>query len=211
MSITAASAGINPVLCGAEWSSMLFPMKIGSWGKWPACSHPEHWWMAALPKSPDIFQDWSCSRPLFSTAFECRMPQSQHRFIELGTNVTDVSEHLFLLWGLWGRLCYVFLCILKLHLLSMIFGVPQGLIIFFEILLLCKIPFEGYTWMLSCFSFSIFNSCKCSCIFNKESNSKMVHLTAFLQLSASFPRPLGSQRLSSPTPDHLFAVPAWGI
>lgn len=52
--------------------------------------------MSALPKSTGIFQGWSWSRPLFSAAFECRMPRSQHQFIELGTNVTDVSKTSFL-------------------------------------------------------------------------------------------------------------------
>lgn len=122
--VTAASSGINlfPALCctvqGSEWISVLFPMKNGSKGKWPGYSHPEHRLMSALPESPNIFQDCSWSRPWFSIAFESRVPQSQQQFIELGTNVMYVSEHLFFLQALWGKLCYMFLYIFKSYLLD---------------------------------------------------------------------------------------------
>lgn len=158
----------------------------------------------------------SCSRPRFSIAFECRVCQSQHWFV--GDKCHGGEWASFLPLGplrkaFIHRDLYMFLYTFKLCLLCVfsIFGFLLVFISLLKILLLYRIPSEGCAWMLSCSS-SVFSICKCSYIFNKNSaTARWCTWQLSLYLSASFSHPLGSQRLSSPTPDHLSAVSAWGI
>lgn len=87
-------------------------------------------------------------------------------------------------WGKWAlflpsgpsrkafihRRLYMLLYTFKLCLLciSSTFGFLLVFISLLKILLLCRIPCEGCSWMLSCSS-SVFNICKCSYNFNKNS------------------------------------------
>lgn len=116
----------------------------------------------------------SWSRPRFSIAFECRVFQSQYWFVGDKCHRGEWTSFLpsgpsrkaFIPQGF----IYIYLYTFKLCLLC-VFSISSLLLVSISLLkisLLCRIPSEGCTWMLSCSSL-VFNICKCSYIFNKNS------------------------------------------